>query len=61
MAKTLQPLFEKLEKARFTGELHLCFEDGQPASATLIHRLAFAELSDHELVTVEEPSFELKP
>ncbi len=57
----LQPLLDKLEKAKFTGELHLRFEAGQMASAELIHLLPFSELG-RELITVEpEKEFTLKP
>jgi hypothetical protein len=60
MSEHLKPLFEKLEKARFTGTLSLRFESGQVASAELIHLLPFSELS-RELVTVEpEEEFTLK-
>ncbi len=53
MRKTLQPLLDKLQKAKFTGELRVCFEAGQPARAELIHCLPFAELG-RELPTIEE-------
>jgi len=57
----LQPLFDKLEKAQFTGDLHLRFESGQVTSAELIHFLPFSELG-RELVTVEpEKESSLKP
>ncbi len=53
MSENLQPLLDKLTKAKFTGELRVCFEEGQPASAKLIHSLAYSELG-RELPTIEE-------
>ncbi len=53
MSEALQPLLDKLAPARFTGELRVCFEGGQPASAKLIHSLAYCELG-RELPTIEE-------
>jgi hypothetical protein len=53
MSENLQPLLNKLEKARFTGTLDLHFEAGQVASARLTHFLPFAEIQDRELVTLE--------
>ncbi len=53
MSENLQPLLDMLEKAKFTGELRVCFESGQPARAKLIHCLAFSEL-DRELPTIEQ-------
>lgn len=52
ISETLQPLLDKLGKAKFTGELQLRLEAGQPTSATLIHLLPFSELG-RELVTLE--------
>jgi hypothetical protein len=52
MEQRLEPLFDKLKKAKFTGELRLRFEVGQPASAMLIHSLPFSEF-ERELPTVE--------
>ena len=61
MSETLQPLLDKLGKAKFTGELHLRYESGQVASAELIHFLPLSELG-RELVTIEpEKEFILKP
>ncbi len=53
MSETLQPLLDKLEQARFTGELRLRFESGHPARAKLIHSLAYSELR-RELPTIEQ-------
>ncbi len=53
MIDNLKPLFSKLEQARFTGQLRLCFECGQPTRAKLIHSLAFSELG-RELPTVDQ-------
>ncbi len=53
MIENLEPLLAKLQQARFTGELRLYFDDGQPASAKLIHSLPFSELG-RELPTIEE-------
>ena len=58
MSEAIQPLLDKLEKARFTGTLELHFEDGQPTRAKLIHFLAFSELG-RTLPTVE-PEKEVK-
>jgi hypothetical protein len=61
MSVKFQPLQERLEKAKFTGELYVRFESGQPASVRLTHFLPLEEL-DRELVTVEpEKEFPLKP
>ncbi len=57
----LKTLFEKLAKAKFTGELRLRWESGRVAGAELIHFLPAAELG-RELPTVEnEKEFTLKP
>ncbi len=53
MNETLQPLFDKLAKAKFTGELRVCFESGQPARTKLIHWLPFSELG-RVLPTIEK-------
>lgn len=42
--ENLQPLLEKLEKARFSGDLVLHFSGGEVESADLNHYLAAAEL-----------------
>jgi hypothetical protein len=59
METDLDKLLSKLEKARFTGELHLRFESGEIAGAVLEHHLPFSELK-RELPTLEE-EFQLKP
>jgi hypothetical protein len=41
----LDPLLQKLQKAKFTGSLDLRFEAGEIASARLTHFLPFSELS----------------
>ncbi len=53
MSWNLQPLLDRLARARFTGELRVCFEAGQPASAKLIHSLAYSELR-RELPTIDQ-------
>jgi hypothetical protein len=58
--KELQPLFEKLARARFTGKLILSFEAGQISSAFLQHYLPLSELR-RELPTIEEVEFTLRP
>jgi hypothetical protein len=52
MTEALKPLFEKLASSRFTGELHIRFEDGQIESAKLEHFLAFSEFG-RELPTID--------
>lgn len=49
----LQPLFEKLVKAKFNGRLELRFEAGEIASAELHHFLPASEFQK-PLPTVEE-------
>ena len=57
----LKPLLDKLEKTRFTGELRLRFESGQPPSATLIHLLAISEFRAALPTLEEEKEFSLSP
>jgi hypothetical protein len=61
MCESVKPLFEKLERAKFSGELRLTFESGKVASAELRHCLPFSELG-RELPALEpEKEFALKP
>ncbi len=59
MSEILTPLIEKLEKAKFSGELRLRFEAGQVASASLSHFLPFSELGK-ELPAVEPEKGDVK-
>jgi hypothetical protein len=45
MSETLQSLIDKLERARFTGELAVRFYQGEPKDARLTHCLATAEFA----------------
>jgi hypothetical protein len=60
MSEHLKPLFEKLEKARFTGTLSLRFERGEVASAELLHLLPFSQLGRKLVTVVPEEEFTLK-
>lgn len=53
MSETLQPLLDKLEAAKFSGELNVRFDAGQISGGTLIHLLPFSDLLGRELVTIE--------
>ena len=52
MSEAIRNLFDKLGKAKFSGELHLRFESGLIESAKLEHFLPFSELG-RELPTIE--------
>jgi hypothetical protein len=55
-------LLEKLERAKFSGELRLHLYQGEITGAELHHHLANNEFQSRELPTVEpEKGFALKP
>lgn len=53
MSEKLNPLLDKLEKAKFTGELHLSFDAGQIQSARISHYLAYSQFKE-SLPIIEE-------
>jgi hypothetical protein len=55
----LQPLFNKLTGAKFSGVLELRFESGAIAAAKLEHFLPFAELG-RELPIIEKDELKHK-
>ncbi|MBN2321245.1 MAG: hypothetical protein JXR49_19355 [Acidobacteria bacterium] len=57
----LQPLFSKLEQARFTGRLILHLESGEITKADLHHYLPVTEFSKPLPTIEEETEFCLKP
>ena len=60
MSETLQPLLDKLERAKFTGRLIVDFHQGQVRAARLSHYLGWDEFS-RSLPSVEnEPEAEPK-
>jgi hypothetical protein len=61
MGEEIDKLLEKLQKARFSGELRLRLESGEIASAKLIHLLALSELSGEIPLIEPEKEFTLKP
>ena len=61
MNEAIQNLFDKLEAAKFSGELHLRLESRQIPSAKLEHFLPFSEFG-RNLPTIEtEEASSLKP
>jgi hypothetical protein len=51
--EALTPLLEKLQKAKFSGDLILHFSGGEVESADLRHYLPISELKRH-LPTIED-------